>query len=54
MNTKAFLQLTRQQRGLVLRNTNTLTYQSVRCSGGHGDHHHEHHNDQSKKMNTQF
>lgn len=56
MNTKAFMMVTRQQRSLVLKNLNTLTYQSVRCSGGHGhdEHHHEHHFEQSKRMNTQF
>ena len=59
MNTKAFMLLTRQHKGasLVVSNLNTLTYQPVRCAGGHGghdDHHHEHHNDQSKRMNTQF
>lgn len=54
MNTKSFMLLTRQQKALVLKNLNTLTYQSVRCAGGHGhdDHHHEHHHDQSKRMNT--
>lgn len=40
----------------------SLTYQPVRCAGGHGHghddhhggHHHAHHFEQSKKMNTQF